>query len=112
MARVLHDDLTPGLRTLIDGDDEGNLYLRHEHDVSDMLDFNSRVRSIIGRDITRNHDRHRWIARLSGLALAEAMHQGLISEGGEGWHVVDERRFRRWLNNRDVRAWRTSEGNV
>jgi hypothetical protein len=112
MARVLHDDLTPGFRTIVDGDEDGNLYLRHEHDVTDLIDFNSRVRSVIGRDITRNHDRQRWVARLSGLALQEAMMQGMISEGGEGWHVVDERRFRRWLNNRDVRGWRTSEGKV
>ena len=112
MARVLHDDLTPGLRTVVDGDDEGNLYLRHEQDVDAFLDFNSRVRSVIGRDITRDHDRARWVARLSGLVLHEAMQQGLISEGGEGWQVIDQKRFRRWLNNRDMRGWRTSEGKV
>ncbi|MCU0810615.1 MAG: hypothetical protein MUE59_06195 [Thiobacillaceae bacterium] len=112
MARVLLDDLTPGLRTIVDGDEDGNLYLRHEEDVTHLIEHNARVRSVIGRDITRDHDRPRWVARLSGVALHDAMLQGLISEGADGWHVIDQRRFRRWLNNRDVRGWRTSEGNV
>lgn len=114
MSRVLLDEHDPTIRTLIDSDDDGNLVLRHEQNVTALLDHNQRIKSVIGNGITRDHDAPRYIAKLSGLVLADALHKGLISidPGGDMAHVVDQKKFRKWLNDRDNRKFRTSEGRV
>ena len=111
---LLYDEHDPTIVTKVDADEDGNLMLQHHQDVSAIIDWNKRIRSHIGNGITRDHDAPRYVARLSGLVLADAMHQGLISidPGGDMAHITDQKKFRRWLNDRDNQAWRTSEGKV
>lgn len=114
MSRVMLDEDDPTLQTMIDATDDGGLIVQHRQDVGHLLDHNQRVKSVIGNGITRNHDAPRYIAKLTGLVLAEALHKGLISvdPDGEMGHVIDQKKFRKWLNDRDNRKFRTSEGKV
>jgi hypothetical protein len=108
MARVLHSDINPWARTLVDATDDGEgIVIRHEEDVTDLLEINDRQRIDVGKGLGTDM---RPVARISGLLLAELIHQGIIDKGCGT--VLDESRFRRWLNDRDNRRWRTSEGKV
>lgn len=116
-ARVLLDADDPSLKTYIDGDDDGNLYLKHTQDLTDLVADNKRIKSIIGKDITRDHDKPRYVARLSNLVLMDLVHRGIITvDGAPGREmtgkVIDEKRWRRWLNDPENRHFRTSEGKV
>lgn len=115
MAYKIQDDKNPNFTTFVDATDDGlGLMLRHQEDVTDILDYNKRIKAEIGKGIPKNHDEPRFVGRLSGFVLAEAMRQGLISvdPDGDHAHIVDQKKFRKWLNDRDNRAWRGSEGKV
>lgn len=110
----------PTVRTLIDVTDDGKgLMLRHEqHNVGDILAVNRKLRSVIGRGITGNKDNMRPVARIPTIVLMDAMAKGLVSvepglrAGAEQWNIVDQKKFRRFLNDREYGKLRTSEGKV
>lgn len=108
MARVLRSDINPYVRTVVDATDDGlGLLIRHEEDVTDLLDDNDRMRNDLGKGLGGEL---RPVARVTGTLLASLIAEGIIDK--ECGTVLDQARFRRWLNDRDNRRWRTTEGSV
>lgn len=108
MARVLHSDINPLARTVVDATDDGlGLVIRHEEDVTDLLDDNARIRNAVGKGLGSDI---RPVARITGTLLADLIAKGIINR--DCTQVEDQKRLRAWLNDRDHRRWRTSEGNV
>lgn len=98
----------PAVTTTVDVTDDGlGLIVQHRADVSELLEHNDALRNEIGKGLGGTV---RPVARISGILLAELIAQGIISQ--DCGDVLDQRRFRAWLNDRDNRRWRVSEGTV
>ena len=108
MRRVLLDEHNPDQRTYVETNDEGDIAVTHVEDVGDLLDANKALANHNGKHIGRNKDEWRHLARIPMTVYFELMRQKIISE--DGYSIVDQKAFRRWLNDPDNRYFRTSEG--
>jgi hypothetical protein len=111
-VQVLRNEWDSDIRTIVDGDDDGNLFIRHEQEVAPIIDHNRKISNHVGKAIPKNKDNLRWIARIPSTVLHDLMFRGVISEGADGWHVMNEKTLRKVLNDPDFRGLRTCEGRV
>ena len=110
MSIVLHSDINPNQHTVIEATDDGDIAVTHVEDFGDMLDANKAEALIRGKGIPKNKDEWRKVASIPLTLWHELMRQKVIS--ADGVSIIDEPRFRRWLNDRDNRWLRTTEGKV
>jgi len=110
MAAVLRSELYPWMATVIEATDDGGIAVTHTEDVGEFLEANKAEALAVGRGIGRNKDEWRKVASIPLTVWNELVKQGIVT--ADGRRVVDEVKFRRWLNDSDNRYLRTCEGKV
>jgi len=85
---------------------DGNHFIETKQDISAILENNKAQFNAID-------ERAKWgewtkIASLPNVVIDDLNKQGIM----RGFHVVDQKRFRHWLNQRDNQAFRTRPGVV
>lgn len=96
-------------KTVAHADGEGGVVYETRQDVSGIIEQNKREFSLYD-------ERSKWSDDLYGNKVAsipltvidDLNKQGIM----RGFHVLDEKRFRTWLNNPDNRFFRTRPGNI
>lgn len=96
-------------KTVAHADGEGGVVYETRQDVSGIIEQNKREFSLYD-------ERSKWSDDLYGNKVAsipltvidDLNKQGIM----RGFHVLDEKRFRAWLNNPDNRFFRTRPGNI
>jgi hypothetical protein len=86
----------------------GVVHISNKLDVSDLLDANTVIRNEVGKARPRNKDEWHHVGRIDLMTYLALKQQGIIGDDDS----VDQKRFRQWLNDRDNRGFRVSEGNV
>lgn len=93
----------------VHSDGDGGIIIETRQDISDILEQNQ-------KEYNSYDERARWSDNLFGNKVAsipmtvidELNKQGIM----RGFAVLDEKRFRAWLNERDNRVFRTRTGVV
>ena len=89
--------------------DDGGLVIETAQDVSGIIESNK-------RQFNAFDERARWSDDLLGYKVASIPHTVIddLNQKGimRGFHVVDQARFKEWLNHPDNRAFRTRPGRV
>jgi xylose isomerase len=97
------------VKTITAHEGENGLILNTSQDVTAILEDNARKRNQTDR-------RTKWGGELFDNKIASipmAVFDELHKQGiTRGFHVLDQKRFREWLNNPDNRFFRTREGKV
>lgn len=96
-------------KTVAHADGEGGVVYETRQDVSGIIEQNKREFSLYD-------ERSKWSDDLYGNKVAsipltvidDLNKQGIM----RGFHVLDEKRFRAWLNNPENRFFRTRPGNI
>ena len=87
--------------------DDGQIVIATEQDVTDIIEQNKKEFNLTpsrwGDDVFDNK-----IASIPLTVIDDLNKQGIM----RGFHVLDQKRFRAWLNNPDNRFFRTRQGNV
>lgn len=100
---------TDGSKTRIDFGDDGVMRVRNRVDVEPIIDLNTSIRNLVGRDVgKRNKDEWRRVASIDMITYLQLLREGIIGADD----CVDQKRFRAWLNDRDNCKFRMSEGVV
>lgn len=94
-------------KTVAHADGDGGLVIQTVQDVSGIVEANK-------REFNSFDERARWsddpygnkVASVPNTVIDDLNKQGIM----RGFHVVDEKRFRQWLNNPDNRVFRTRPG--
>lgn len=110
MAEVLRSEFYPWLATVIEATEDGAIAVTHTEDVTDFIEANKAEALAVGRGIGRNKDEWRKVASIPLTIWHELVKQGIVT--ADGCRVIDEAKFRRWLNDSDNRFLRTCEGKV
>ena len=90
-------------------DGDGGLIIQTVQDVSDIVEQNV-------KEYNSHDERAKWSDHVFGNKVAsipltvidELNKQGIM----RGFHVLDEKRFKSWLNNPDNRFFRTRPGKI
>lgn len=99
---------TPEFRkTVAHADGEGGLIIQTVQDVSDIIEANK-------KEFNKYDERAKWsddpygnkVASIPLTVIDDLNKQGIM----RGFTVLDEKRFRHWLNQRDNQAFRTRPG--
>ena len=96
-------------KTAVHADGEGGIVIQTRQDVSDIVEQNK-------KEYNSFDERAKWSDELFGNKIAsipftvidELNKQGVM----RGFDVIDEKRFKAWLNERDNRVFRTWTGVV
>lgn len=96
-------------QTTVHADGEGGIIIETRQDITDILEQNK-------KEYNSFDEKARWSGELMGNKIAsipftvidELNKQGIMC----GFAVLDEKRFRTWLNERDNRVFRTRTGVV
>jgi squalene cyclase len=96
-------------RTVAHADGDGGVVYETRQDVSGIIEQNQ-------REFNQYDERAKWSGDVYGNKVAsipltvidDLNNQGIM----RGFHVLDEKRFRAWLNNPDNRFFRTRPGNI
>lgn len=102
-----HDPLTGITEYMIYDNDTGNFRIQTQQDVEPLIEINKAQ-----HNDTEKHTRYSELTRIASWPAVITMQlaqQGILSWGGA---ILDEKRFRKWLNDRDNKAFRTREGTV
>lgn len=105
MAKIFKQD---EVRTQVaHNTDDGGLVIATEQDVTDIIEQNKKEYNATngrwGDDVLDNK-----IASVPLTVIDTLNQQGIM----KGFHVVDQKRFRKWLNDPDNRFFRTRQGRV
>ena len=96
-------------QTAVHSDGEGGIVIQTRQDVSDIVEQNK-------KEYNSYDERARWSDQLFGNKVASipmTVIDDLNAKGiMRGFAVVDEKRFKAWLNERDNRVFRTRTGVV
>lgn len=107
-ARLFDVDALTGIAEYFYYDDETDGFrIETRQDVEPFLERNKAL-----WNDTEKHTRYReWtrVASIPNVVLMELSNQGIITPTGT---ILDEPRFRRWLNDRDNLLFRTRAGTV
>lgn len=109
--RILSTDPLTGITQYFDYDDRGSelrdeIILRTEQDVTPIVEANRELhKNANGRF---KGEMHR-VASIPLVVLQELAKQGIITMAGR---VLDQARFKKWLNDPDNRAFRTRAGRI
>lgn len=95
--------------TVAHADGDGGLIIQTVQDVSGIVEANR-------KEFNSYDERAKWSGEVYGNKVAsipltvidDLNKQGIM----RGFHVLDEKRFRHWLNERDNQAFRTRPGVV
>jgi hypothetical protein len=94
-------------KTEVESTDDGGLIFQTEQDVTSIIEQNKKEYNATngrwGDDVFDNK-----IASIPLTVIDELNKQGVM----RGFHVVDQKRFRQWLNEPDNRFFRTRQGKV
>ena len=89
--------------------DEGGLVIETVQDVSGIVESNK-------REFNSYDERSRWSNHLFGNKIASiplTVIDQLNKDGiMRGFHILDQKRFKAWLNERDNQAFRTRPGRI
>jgi hypothetical protein len=96
-------------RTSVAHDTDQGLVLETRQDISDIIENNLQQRKLTDR-------RTRWgddvfdnkIASIPMTVIDSLNHKGIM----RGFHIVDQKRFKEFLNDPDNKVFRTREGRV
>jgi len=96
-------------KSAVHSDGEGGIIIETRQDITDILEQNK-------KEYNSYDERARWSDNLFGNKVAsipmtvidELNKQGIM----RGFAVLDEKRFKAWLNERDNRVFRTRTGVV
>jgi len=96
-------------KTVAHADGDGGLVFETRQDVSGIVEANK-------REFNQYDERAKWSDEVYGNKVAsipltvidDLNKQGIM----RGFHILDEKRFRHWLNERDNRVFRTRPGVV
>lgn len=103
--QIVDFDPATKVRRILSADDAGLLHASNTQDVEDRINLNKAL---------QNEPRGRWGEGSRVASLPLVVYEGLIQKGiiNRQGAVVDQRAFRRWLNDPDNRAFRTRLGKV
>jgi hypothetical protein len=96
-------------KTVGHADGDGGVIFETRQDVSGIIEQNQ-------KEFNLYDERAKWSGEVYGNKVAsipltvidDLNNQGIM----RGFHVLDEKRFRAWLNNPDNRFFRTRPGNI
>jgi hypothetical protein len=96
-------------KTAVHADGDGGIVIQTVQDITDIIEQNK-------KEYNSYDERSRWSDELFGNKIAsipftvidELNKQGIM----RGFAVLDEKRFKAWLNERDNRVFRTRTGVV
>ena len=96
-------------QTAVHSDGDGGIIIQTKQDITDIIEQNK-------KEYNSYDEKARWSDELFGNKIAsipftvidELNKQGIM----RGFAVLDEKRFRAWLNERDNRVFRTRTGVV
>jgi len=96
-------------QTAVHSDGEGGIFIQTRQDITDIVEQNK-------KEYNSYDEKARWSDNLFGNKIAsipmtvidDLNKQGIM----RGFAVLDEKRFRAWLNERDNRVFRTRTGVV
>lgn len=104
-GRLLESDAVA--KTRVDWLEEGGrVYLDHSQDVEDVVEAN-KVQYNASDGSMKGDLKH--VARIPLVVWQDMVKQGIVAHGGG---ILDEKRFKAWLNDRNNRAFRTHPGRV
>ena len=96
-------------QTAVHADGDGGIIIETKQDISDILEQNK-------KEYNSYDERSRWSDHVFGNKVASiplTVIDDLNAKGiMRGFAVLDEKRFRAWLNERDNRVFRTRTGVV
>lgn len=101
------DPFTGITEYMIYDNDTGDFQIQTQQDVEPLIEYNKSL-----HNATEKHTRYGELTRIASwpaVITMELAKQGILSMGGA---ILDEKRFRKWLNDRDNKAFRTREGTV
>ena len=106
MKKILRKDADTGTVQTAHWDGEGGLVIETTQDVSSIIEQNK-------REYAATDERAKWgeWSKIGSIPLAVIQslnQQGIL----RGFAVVDQKRFKDWLNNPDNRFFRTRPGKV
>lgn len=105
-SRLLDSDPTSKVRRMFHGASDGNSFVEHAtQEVGGRLELNKAL---------QNEERGRYgdINRMASIPIVvfeDLIRQRLVTSGGQ---ILDEPKFRAWLNDPDNRAFRTRLGKI
>lgn len=101
---------TPEFRkSVAHADGDGGLVIETRQDVGGIIEANkSEYNSHDERARWSNHMFGNKVASIPLTVIDDLNKKGIM----RGFHILDEKRFRQWLNERDNRAFRTRPGVV
>jgi len=96
-------------QTAVHSDGDGGIIIETRQDITDILEQNK-------KEYNSFDERAKWSDELLGNKIAsipmtvidDLNKQGIM----RGFHIVDEKRMKAWLNERDNRVFRTRTGVV
>ena len=107
MSRRLldHDSVTGTTEWYHFDETDGSFTIETVQDVSALVDANTRIRN----DQTGRYRDLTMVARMPLTVLMQLVKDGYLDRG---FRVIDQARYRRWLNSNENLAWRTKEGRI
>jgi hypothetical protein len=108
MLDKVHFKSLDGNVTTVTFGNDGEMHIRNEVEVQEILDQNTTIRNAHGKGVPKKNGQWRHVARLPLATYTDLVQKKVISLDDS----VDRQRFRRWLNDPDNRAFRASEGRV
>jgi hypothetical protein len=107
-ARLFDHDKESGITEYFHYDDEtGGFAIEYRQDVEQLIEQNKRL-----WNDTEKHTKYGELTRVASIPnvmLMELAKQQIVTPGGR---VLDQERFRKWLNDRDHLLFRTRAGDV
>lgn len=96
-------------KTAVHADGDGGIIIETRQDITDIIEQNKKeYNSFDERSRWSDHVFGNKVASIPLTVIDELNKQGIM----RGFAVLDEKRFRAWLNERDNRVFRTRTGVV
>jgi hypothetical protein len=106
MKKLLSADVATGMVQTAYADGEGGLVIETAQDISDLIEQNKAL-------YAQTDERTRWgewtrIGSIPNSVIQDLNKQGIL----RGFHVVDQKKFKAWLNDPENRYFRTRPGRI
>lgn len=105
-TRLLDYDPVTQVRRLFHPSDDGESFVEEgQQEISERLSINKALRN----DPSSGWGEGRRVASIPIVIWEHLIRQGMVTAGGQ---ILDEKKFKAWLNDPDNRAFRTRLGQV
>jgi xylose isomerase len=104
MAKIRNND---GSVTTFHDTDNGDLVIAKEHNVSALIDANKEEYNTANSKWSDNALENR-VARVPLAVFEQLQKEGIT----RGFTILDQKRFKAWLNNPDNKVFRTKAGRI